>query len=225
MNTTDQYTAPAQILLVDQHPLLRFGLTNLIEHSPKFEICGFADNPDTALMGLGALHPDLLLLDASLQSEAILELIKGASQLYPELPVLLVSMPADNRYAERMLRTGAQVYLTKTESTPAILAAIAGALHGKKYTSKDARRRPQRNQATGCDNEKFGVDSLSDRELEIFELIGRGRSSRDIADSLLLSIKTVETHRSHIKQKLKIKTATELAHRAFHWVESSQHFN
>ena len=120
-----------------------------------------------------------------------------------------------------MLSAGALAYLTKDEPTSTIINIIKSTLTGKNYVSKNAIQKNPQNSL----NDKSGVETLSDRELEIFELIGRGRTTREIAAGLQLSIKTVETHRSHIKQKLRIKTATELAHRAFHWSESTPDFD
>jgi DNA-binding NarL/FixJ family response regulator len=210
-----------RILLVDRYPLLRLGLTNLINSSNATETCGFADNPDTALSGISTLKPDIIILDASLQADDILEIINLSKKLRRHIPIMLISMPCNHRQAKRMLSAGALAYLTKDEPTSTIINIIKSTLTGKNYVSKNAIQKNPQNSL----NDKSGVETLSDRELEIFELIGRGRTTREIAAGLQLSIKTVETHRSHIKQKLRIKTATELAHRAFHWSESAPDFD
>ena len=217
-----------RVLLVDDHPIVRYGLSLLIEQEEDLKICGQSSTAIETLDNLEKYNPDIVVVDISLQGSNGLELTKSLKQINPSLPVLMLSMHDESLYAERALRAGARGYVMKQESADMVLAAIRKVLDGGVYLSKNLSSRILREFVDGTTEEgldKFGVDTLSDRELEIFEFIGRGQSSRDIASRLQLSIKTIETHRAHIKQKLKIENATELVHRAFRWVESGANGN
>jgi len=212
-----------RILLVDNHPVLRYGLSLLIEETDDLEICGQCTSADKALPKIKSLYPDLVIIDSSLHKSTPIELIKSIKELSPTIPILMLSMRNDKLYAERALRAGAAGYTIKQDPPTQVLQAIYKTAAGGTYISPALAADNSKNATDGASEnsiDKFGVDNLSDRELEVFEFIGRGQSSRDIAERLQLSVKTIETHRAHIKQKLKINTAIELTHRAFHWIES-----
>lgn len=211
-----------QILLVDDHPIVRHGLGLMIEQENNLAVCGETDNAVETLNKIDSLSPDIVVVDISLQGTSGLELTKALQERYPELPVLMLSMHDESLYAERALRCGARGYVMKQEPPDVVLKAIRKVLSGEVYLSEGLSSKMLREFVDGPqeENEKFGIETLSDREIEIFELIGRGYSTRKIAHRLHLSVKTIETHRAHVKQKLKIANAIELVHRAFHWVES-----
>jgi len=211
-----------RVLLVDDHPIVRHGLGLLIEQEADLTICGETESAVETLDCMDEVSPDIALVDISLRGSNGLELTKALKEAHPEVPVLVLSMHDESLYAERALRSGARGYVMKQESADTVLGAIRTVLDGGIYLSDSLSSVMLREFVDGgtADNEKFGVASLSDRELEVFELIGRGNSTRKIADRLQLSIKTIETHRAHVKQKLKLDNATELVHRAFHWIET-----
>jgi DNA-binding NarL/FixJ family response regulator len=211
-----------KIMLVDDHPIVRHGLGLLIDQEDDLEVCGETESAVETLDKIGEVTPDIVVADISLQGSSGLELTKALKEKLPELPVLILSMHDEALYAERALRSGARGYVMKQEPADTVITAIRKVLEGGVYLSEGLSSRMLREFVDGnkVETEKFGVESLSDRELEVFELIGRGHSTRKIADRLKLSIKTIETHRAHVKQKLKIDNATELVHRAFHWVEA-----
>jgi DNA-binding NarL/FixJ family response regulator len=200
-----------RILMVDDHPMMRQGLAQLIEHEPDLATCGEADSAAEALRLANEQHPDLVLLDISLPDKNGLELIKDLQALHPEMPVLAVSMHEESLYAERVLRAGGRGYIMKQEGGKKLLAAIHRVLSGQIYVS-DAMsakileifsgRRPTEGNSP--------LEKLTDREFEIFHLIGQGLANRQIAADLHLSVKTVEVHRANIKEKLKLKTGAEL---------------
>lgn len=211
------------VLLVDDHPIVMYGLSLLIDQEDDLHVCGQCGSAVEALDTIDKYNPDVAVVDISLHGSNGLELTKALKEIRPSLPILILSMHDESLYAERALRAGARGYIMKQESAEKVLDAIRTVVNGSVYLSKKLSNRILREFADGTKaepNDKYGIDTLSDRELEIFEFIGRGQSSRDIANRLQLSIKTIETHRAHIKQKLKIDTATELVHHAFHWVES-----
>jgi DNA-binding NarL/FixJ family response regulator len=223
MPRTQSNTVKHRILLVDNHPILRYGLSLLIEETDDLELCGQCISAAEALPKIKSLYPDIVIVDSSLHKSTPIELVKSIKDIAPDTPVLMLSMRDDKIYAERTLRAGAAGYIIKQDPLNLILKAIYKTVGGGIYTSPALSAANSQNSADSATEngiDKFGVDNLSDRELEVFEFIGRGQSSRDIAERLQLSIKTIETHRSHIKQKLKINTAIELTHRAFHWIES-----
>ena len=212
-----------QILLVNDQPIVMYGLKRLIDQEDGLCVCAECSSATEVLETLDNCHPDIVVVDISMHGSNGLEMTKIIKNAIPSLPILIFSRQDESLYAERALRAGARGYIMKHESTETILYAIRKLLADNVYLSKKLStkmRHQQQNGTAGDIIDKFGVENLSDRELEIFEFLGRGQSSRDIAARLQLSIKTVETHRAHIKQKLKIENATELVHRAFHWVES-----
>jgi len=197
----------------------------LINEEEDLMVCGEAGTPAEAFHAIQATFPDIVIIDVSLDGASGIELTRSVKAKYKSLPILVLSMHDEDLYAERAIRAGARGYVMKQEPAATVLDAVRMVLGGNvflsnKLSSKVLRELIGQAPAEQQPNNAPGVDRLSDRELEIFELIGRGYATRRIAESLALSVKTVETHRAHIKQKLKLSSATELIHRAFHWIES-----
>jgi DNA-binding NarL/FixJ family response regulator len=210
-----------RVLIVDDHPIVRQGLKGLISQAPDLMVCGEAETIFDALKAIEDLKPDVAVVDISLKGESGVDLIKDIRIRYPDLPVLTLSMYDEAIYAERVLRAGAKGYVTKEEAAENVLQAIRSVLMGKIFLS-DRMSAKMLSKLVGGKTEAPGlsVDRLSDRELQIFQLIGRGMSTRMIAETLHLSIKTVESHRANIKDKLQIDSATELLQHAIHWLQS-----
>ena len=210
-----------RVLIVDDHPMMREGLSQLIAGDSDLILCGEAKNTAEALAAISRLSPDLVLADISLPDRNGLELIKDALALQPELKILAISMHDEAFYAERVLRAGARGYIMKLEGGQRIAAAIKQVLEGRVYVSDNISAKIL-NQFSGRrgESDKSSVGGLSDREFEVFQLIGGGKSTREIAEQLHLSVKTVEVHRLNIKNKLALKTSSELIREAVRWVES-----
>lgn len=206
------------IFIVDDHPIMRDGISQLINQQSDLEVCGTASSAPEALDALNGIAPDLLLVDISLTGMNGIELIKIVKKRKGRLPILVLSMHAEDLYAERSIRAGAKGYVMKHASADTLLAAIRKVLAGKIYLSP-AMTEKLLEKAAGSElaGDESPVDCLSDRELEIFKLIGHGLRSQRIAEELQLSIKTVETYYSRIKQKLNIKDASELLQMAIAW--------
>jgi DNA-binding NarL/FixJ family response regulator len=213
--------AKRRVLLVDDHPFMRAGLAQLIERQADLCVCGEAGDPPAAMRQIVATLPDLVLTDITMPGRSGLEFIKDVKAQHPDLLILVVSMHDEAIYAERALRAGAKGYIMKEAGGDNLLAAIRSVLQGETYVSpkqsarilNDLSSRRPRGSASP-------IEKLTDREFEIFQLIGRGQSTRDIAAQLHLSPKTVDVHRSHIKEKLDLKDATALVRHAVRWVES-----
>jgi DNA-binding NarL/FixJ family response regulator len=205
----------SRILIVDDHPILREGLAQLIDQQKDLSICGQYEEAGPAFEAIGKLKPDLALVDISLKGTSGIELIKNIKANYPKLLVLVLSMHDESLYAERVLRAGASGYIMKQEATEKVLEAIRKVLNGEIYLSEKMSAKLM-HQLIGGRAHHTGslMERLSDRELEVFGLIGQGRGTRQIAEQLHLSVKTIESHRAHIKEKLNLKNATELVHRA-----------
>ena len=210
-----------RIVIVDDHPLFRKGLEQLIHSEDGFAVCGEANNAPEAMDVIRKLNPDLAIVDLSLPGANGIELIKNIRAEFSELPILVLSMHDESLYALRALRAGAEGYVMKHEAMANVIQAIREVFNGRPYLSpamaaqvitKFAHR-----QAEG---EADAVERLSDRELEILELIGKGNDVRQIAKLLHLSPKTVETHRSHIKDKLDLKNSREVARFALQWLSA-----
>jgi len=211
------------ILIVDDHPVLRRGLAALIEAEPDLTVCGQADDCKAALEALRKTRPDLAIVDLSLGEGDGLDLIKQIKQRSPEIPVLVLSMHDESVYAERSLRAGARGYVTKQQLDNTVLVAIRRLLDGEMYMSEQLTTRLAAKFVGGRTLESDrSVDALSDRELQVFRLIGQGRSTRQIAAALALSIKTIESHREHIKDKLSLDSSAEPAQRAPQGVEAAR---
>ena len=210
---------PARILIVDDHPVMRLGLRNLISDEPDLEICGEAADAATALELIESSNPDLMLVDVSLRGCSGIELIKQVAPRPAAPKMLVVSMHDELLFAERALRAGALGYVNKEEAADRVIGAIRTALEGKVYLSERMTERVLHLLAKSEPELARPAEAgLSDREFEVFELIGRGTSTREIAKRLGLSIKTIETYRENIKRKLALESSTELIRRAVHWV-------
>jgi DNA-binding NarL/FixJ family response regulator len=207
------------IFVVDDHPVMRRGYAALISRESDFEMCGEASSAEEALDVIGDDEPDLIIVDISLEGMSGIELIKHLQSQHPDLPVLVVSMHDETLYGERALHAGARGYVMKSEVDDVIIEAIRQILQGGFYLTDHLNRKILLQYTGRGPTESTTLEKLSDRELEVFELIGRGRSTRDIADALHVSVKTVQSHRSRIKQKLAIDNITELTRRAVIWVQ------
>lgn len=216
-------SAKKSILIVDDHPVLRRGLAALIEAEPDLTVCGEAADGKAALEAVRNTRPDLAIVDLSLGEGDGLDLIKQLKQRSPEIPVLVLSMHDETVYAERSLRAGARGYVTKQQLDDTVLVAIRRLLDGEMYMSERLTSRLAAKFVGGRTlDEDRSVHALSDRELQVFRLIGQGRTTRQIAAALELSIKTIESHREHIKDKLSLASSAELAQRATQWVEAGR---
>jgi DNA-binding NarL/FixJ family response regulator len=211
-----------RIFLVDDHPVTREGLARLINHEPDLEVCGEAGTAAKAVPAIDALKPDLVIVDVSLATGASgLELIKDLAARRARLPMLTLSTHDETLYAERALRAGAKGYVMKQEPTERVMRAIRKILSGEIYLSQAMNDRLLRKMAEPRSAPlATEIEQLSDRELEVYRLLGHGHGTRQIAGELHLSISTVETHRTHIKEKLQLATAPELVRHAVEWVHS-----
>lgn len=208
-----------KILVVEDHPLFRAMLLHLIGQELGMEVCGEADNIKDAMAILEKVHPDAAIVDITLQGSSGLELIKDIKARKLRIPVLVLSMHEERLYAERALRAGARGYISKNESPSEVVEAIRRVIAGRIYVSE---------RVTGTILERLGhadkavqdsgMDVLSDREIEVFQLVGRGLNSREIAERINLGASTVDSYRARIKEKLGIKNAAELYQRAAQWV-------
>jgi DNA-binding NarL/FixJ family response regulator len=203
--------AKKKLLIVDDHPLVRERVAELINQEPDLLVCGEASDANEALAAAKSLAPDMAIIDITLKDTYGIELVKQLKELYPKLPMLVLSMHEESMYGERALRAGAKGYLTKQEASKKIVDAIRRILRGEIYVSEKLGAALLQKVA-GVKSEGGGspIDLLTDRELEVFQLLGQGLAVREVADRLFISVKTVEAHREHIKQKLKFKTSSEL---------------
>jgi DNA-binding NarL/FixJ family response regulator len=208
-----------RILIVDDHPMMREGLRTLISRERDLAVCGEAETAGQALDAVANLKPDLVLADISLPGRNGVELIKEIRALQPVVLILVISMHDESLYAERILRAGARGYIMKQESGPTMIQAIRQVLAGRIYLSGKMSARILEN-VTGKRAKASSIERLSDREFEVFQLIGRGKSTVQIAEELHLSTKTVEAHRARVKEKLDLQTMTELISFASRWVET-----
>jgi len=208
-----------RILIVDDHPLVRRGLRDLLRSEPDLEVCGEADGAPEAMALVSRLHPDLVLIDISLKRGHGLELVRQIKAHDSSTKMLVVSMHDEPLFAERALGAGAQGYVCKQEATDRMVEAVRSVLAGKVFLSPNmADRVLQRVYHSGSFPDEKPIAGLSSRELAVLEMIGRGLSTRLISQNLQLSIKTIETYREHIKKKLRLKSASELTHYATYWV-------
>jgi len=216
----DARTRPARVLIVDDHPIVREGLALLISSQPDLEVCGAAEDVATAGQLVDELKPDLAIVDLSLKGGSGLELIKRIKANHFSVRILVSSIHNESVYAERVLRAGAMGYVNKQEATRAILGALRRILDGGVYLSERMADRLLCRTVGGGGEPIVSspVESLSDRELEVFELIGQGLSTNEIAARLHLSRKTVETYRDRIRVKLNLSTGFQLARYALRWV-------
>ncbi len=211
----------ARILIVDDHPIVRQGLAELVNHEDDLGVCGQAEDSHEALRAIREQKPDMAVVDISLKETSGLELIKDIHSQHPDLPVLALSMHDETMYAERALRAGAMGYIMKQEATENVIAAIRKILGGEIYVSDKMASKMVRKLVAGRNEPSISpVDCLSDRELEVFHLIGKGHGTRQISERLHLSVKTIETYRAHIKDKLNLVDAAELLQYAIRWLNS-----
>jgi DNA-binding NarL/FixJ family response regulator len=209
-----------KILVVDDHPLMRKGLALSLSEEPGLEIVGQAADAEEALSAFETLDPDLAIVDVSLPGMSGLELIKHLVALKPDVQVLVVSRHDEALYAERAIRAGARGYVMKLEAGDKIVDAVRHVLRGGIYLSEDLKDRMLFGAASGSKSPtQSPLEVLSDREIEVFEMTGRGLATREIAERLHLSVKTVESYRARIKTKLNLNTAAELMQHAVQWVE------
>jgi len=210
-----------QILLVDDHPMVRERLTEVILREPDLAVCGEAEDRFQAMEKIAATRPDLAIVDLTLKRSHGMELIKDINRQYPALGVLVVSMHDESLHAERVIRAGARGFITKQEATRKIMLAIRTVLEGGIYLSEKMAAQIAAS-TVGSARARPGprITSLSDRELLVFEMIGQGRSTRQIADELHLDMRTIETYRARIKEKLGLKDANDLLQYAIRWVQA-----
>jgi DNA-binding NarL/FixJ family response regulator len=215
--------AKRQVFIVDDHPMMREGLARLIDNEPELTVCGEAGCALDALSAVPAAGPDLVLVDITLPDKNGLELIKDLQSLVPGLPVLVISMHDETLYAERVLRAGGRGYIMKQEGGKQLLQAIRQVLNGQIYVSqKISAQILESFSGRRLENNRSPIETLTDREFEIFQLIGQGLGTRQIAEQLHLSVKTIEVHRLHMKEKLGQTDAPSLVRYAVRWVETQQ---
>ncbi len=211
-----------RIYIVDDHPLMRKGLAMTIDKEIGYEVCGQAESAEQALAEMVSLNPDAAVVDISLPGMNGIELIKNVLHQKPNLKILVVSRHDEELYAERALRAGAKGYLMKLEAAEILITALRQIINGGIYLSEKIGAKMIMKMTSGnaakSDNP---LDLLSDRELEVFELTGKGLSTREIGEKLHISVKTVESHRANIKDKLQVDTANDLMRHAVRWVEGT----
>ena len=212
-----------RVFIVDDHPLVREGLTNLINGQDDLIICGEAKNSAQALDGIMQADPDVALIDISLENESGLELVKQLGSQFPQVALIVLSMHDETLFAERVLRAGARGYVMKHETSKSVLASIRRVLEGGVYVSERiVNRMARRVSSTREPAASSPVERLSDRELEIFRLLGQGRTTSQIAEDLNLSLKTVQAYCARAKEKFGVTSLTELLRAAIRWEDASQ---
>ena len=227
MKTIDPTSASGEekprktVLIIDDHIVVRQGLHHLIDREEDLVVCGEAGDAVEGLDSIRRLNPDIVIADIPLPGMNGVEFIKNARACRPDLPIVVFSMHEESLYAERTLRAGARGYVMKKADCGEIITALRKVLEGGIHTSGEMEEKLLR-RTLGNRQPKSGspVSRLSDRELEVFEMIGHGRTSHEIAEALSLSVKTVDTHRQHIREKLGLRTTTELVQHAVHHVEN-----
>jgi DNA-binding NarL/FixJ family response regulator len=213
----------SRVLVVDDHPMTRYGIVRLIEQEPDLVVCGEAENASRALAAVRAFKPQVVLADLTMPGGEGLEFIKNVRSLHPEIAVLVVSMHDEALYAERALRAGARGYIMKNEGGEKLVEAIRQVLQGKTYVSENmsgkvleifSGRRRREDDTT--------IGKLTDREFEVFRLLGQGMTTREIGQQLRLGTKTVETHRLHVREKLGLKSGPALIKYAVRWAGTQE---
>jgi len=213
-----------RIVIVDDHPIMRKGLTSTLEAEPGYVVVAQFERAEDALENFKELEADLIIVDVSLPGMSGIELVKNLLFQFPNLLSLVVSRHEVSLYAERALRAGAKGYVMKFEPSEVLLKAVGKVLNGGMFVSEEISEKLLLNAMSGKSGAiESPVDVLSDRELEVFELTGRGKSSAEIAEQLHLAVKTIETYRFRIKEKLNFKNSTELIFYAVKWVESENY--
>ena len=207
-----------RVLIVDDHPLMREGLAARIGQEADMEVCGEADCTSAALGQAEAANPDVAIIDLSLKDSHGLDLIKRLRASRPKIRILVMTAHSEVLYGERVIHLGAQGFINKQQAQTSIIAAIRCVAAGRRYLSEQLAQRLLDQAVGGTNGKPVGLASLSDRELEVFELIGTGWTTRAIAEQLHLSVHTIETYRENIRAKLALKNASELMQRAVQWV-------
>jgi len=216
-------TQKAKILLVDDHPLVREWLATLINQQSDLEVCGETDNGAKAMQIIGVVKPDIAIVDISMEGGSGLELIKNIKASQPNVMMIVLSMHDETLYAERALRAGARGYIMKREATKRVLQAIRSVLAGKLALSDNMARMLAEKFVEGRPVENRSLmEKLSDRELEVFQLLGRGYTTRQASEELHVSVKTIQAFCARIKEKLGLLSATELLREAVRWHDSQQ---
>ena len=210
-----------RVVLVEDHPMFREQLAQLIDKEPGMNVCGQTDNIQDAFNLIECSQPDVAIVDLTLKGAGGLELIKNLKAKEINVPVLVLSMHDEALYAERVLKAGARGYITKNEASKEVMTAIHAVLRGEIYLPAKIASRILESVAIGRKGEN-GIGQLTDRELEVFELIGHGRSTREISNCLRLGMSTVDTYRARIKTKLSLENSSQLAHEAIRWVSEGQ---
>lgn len=211
-------TRKRTVFIVDDHPLLRQGLALMINRENDLTVCGEAEEALAAMHAISQRLPDIIIVDISLNGPDGLDLLKNIRSSHPALPVLILSMHDEATYAERALRARANGYIMKHEATEKVLVAVRRILNGEIYLSDRIANKMLQQYIGGASTAlQTRVSALSDRELEVFRSIGEGRSTRQIADELHLSVKTVETYQAHLKEKLALRSGRELIQHAIQW--------
>jgi len=222
LNPQYQIVNKAKIFLVDDHPLVREWLTNLIHQQSDLVVCGESEDAPRALQEIAATQPDVAIVDISLKQGSGIELIKNLKAMQPSVAIIVLSMHDERLYAERALRAGARGYIMKSETAKKVITVIRQVLTGKIYLSESLTVQFAENFVDGrLPASGLLVDQLSDRELEVFQLLGKGIETRTVAETMKVSMKTVQAHCAHIKEKLKLTNAAELLREAVRWQENN----
>jgi len=206
-----------RIVIIDDHPIVRRGFAQLINREADLTVVGEAEDHLSAQTVISDTKPDLALVDLTLKESDGLELIKTINAQYPKVKTMVISLHDERVYAERALRAGAKGYIMKSEATENVMTAIRTVLKGSMYLSDDMQERMLSQFAGNSKKETSPIDVLSDREFEVFRMVGDGLETREIAKRLTLSVKTIETYKSHLKTKLDLHSSTELIQRAVEW--------
>jgi DNA-binding NarL/FixJ family response regulator len=211
-----------RVFIVDDHPIVRLGLAQVINRQPDLEVCGEAGDMAEAMRQIEATQPDIVVVDIALDGESGIELMEYIRERWPETKVLVSSAHDERVFAGRVLRAGAMGYISKREAIPKIAEALRQVLGGEVYLSPQMASSLLRRAATGRSLDQDPVETLSDREIQVFEMIGQGMTTSEIAGKLTVSPKTVESYRKFIKTKLNLTTSAQLAQRAFQWVHEGK---
>jgi DNA-binding NarL/FixJ family response regulator len=221
--STHTETTQKKVLLVDDHPLMRLGMGQLIDRQPDLTVCGQAEDATEALKCVANLNPDIVVLDLTLKDSDGLEVLKNINAQHPTIPVLVLSIHAESLYAELALRAGAEGYVMKSEPLANVLAAIRRILTGGIYVSESMTSRMLHQHARGATIvEALPIERLTDRERQVLHLLGHWHTTRQIARELHLSIKTVENYREKLKAKLNLDSASALVQFAVEWTQNSK---
>jgi DNA-binding NarL/FixJ family response regulator len=219
MTTTKRVVRAARVIIVDDHPVVRLGIRQMLASEPSLSVCGEADSVEAALEVCAASNADLAIVDLSLGKVSGLELIKELHARHPDVAILVLSMHDESLFAQRALRAGARGYLQKHEAIEGLVDAIHHVLSGKVYVSDTVAQQVLASLRGTSPAPTDQLSTLTDREIQVLERVGRGSSTAEIARDLGVSVKTIETYRSNIKAKLNLKSALDLVRYATSWIE------